>query len=62
MAKQSFSWRFFSEKKWLPARVFSMLCNILCLVSASAKTIRLFALDLYEVILDLGFALIELVI
>ena len=33
------------------------LCNILCLVSDSTKTIRLLALNFYEVIVDSGFAL-----
>ncbi len=35
------------------------LCNILCLVSDSTKTIRLLALDFYEVIVGSGFALIN---
>ena len=32
------------------------LGNILCLISDSTKTIRLLALDVYEVIVDGGFA------
>ncbi len=35
------------------------LCNILCVISDSTKTIRLLALDFYEVIVDSGFALIN---
>ncbi len=35
------------------------LYKILCLVSDSTKTIRLLALNFYEVIVDSGFALIN---
>ena len=35
------------------------LCNILCFISDSTKTIRSLALDFYEGIVDSGFALVN---
>ena len=35
------------------------LCNILCLISDSTKTIRLLAVDFYKEIVDSGFALVN---
>ena len=53
------SWRIFSGKMASSSRFPMISCNILCLISDSTKTIRLLALDVYEVIVDEGFALIN---
>ena len=41
------------------SRFSKFVCNILYLISDSTKTIRLLALNSYEVIVDSGFALIN---
>ncbi len=40
------------------SRISMFLCDILCLIFDSTKSIRLLALDFYEVIVDSCFALI----